>query len=117
MDILRSDRVCYFDVDETLILWVSPEEAAQNENSIRLEHNGEERHIVPHSKHVQAVKDFKFRGQGVVVWSQGGYKWAAKVVQELKLEKYVDLVLCKPAWIFDDKDPEEWLGKRYYEDV
>jgi predicted HAD superfamily phosphohydrolase YqeG len=81
--VLESDKVLYVDVDNTLVLW--------DKDTYK-----------PHKGHVNLIKQFKARGQKVVVWSAGGYVWALKVVKELGLEEYVDLVLSKPSWWADD---------------
>lgn len=92
MIVLRSDKVLYCDVDDTLIMW-APTGAS----------------YTPHQAHIDMIKKFKTRGQKVVVWSAGGYEWAEKIVKELGLETYVDMVLCKPAWWADDLTAEEVL--------
>ena len=45
------------------------------------------------------------RDHTIVVWSAGGYKWAEAAVKALGLTKFVDVVMCKPSWIYDDLDP------------
>ena len=110
MVVVDSDKVAFFDVDDTLILWDYKGEA---EEYVQI---GEER-VVPHKKHIEILKQFHSRGQMVVVWSQGGWRWAETVVEKLGLKEYVDVVMCKPAWYFDDIPAKEWMGKRYYEDM
>lgn len=92
MIVLRSDKVLYCDVDDTLVMW-SPTGASYE----------------PHIAHIDMIKKFKLRGQKVVVWSAGGYEWAERIVKELGLEIYVDLILCKPAWWADDLTAGEVL--------
>lgn len=48
------------------------------------------------------------------MWSAGGGEWAEAVVKALGLEKYVDLVMNKPSWYYDDKEAKDWMGKRIY---
>lgn len=90
---IKSDRVVYCDVDDTLIMW--PELGQEG--------------YKPHLKHIEMLKRFKSRGQAVIVWSAGGHEWAEHIVKELGLEPYVDAVLCKPSWYMDDLMAQEFL--------
>lgn len=47
----------------------------------------------------------------MVVWSAGGWDWAEAVVKTLKLENFVDLVISKPTWTYDDLQPSEFIPK------
>ena len=115
MKVYKSDQAAYFDVDDTLVIWQYPPNT--DETKLVEFKNGEfSQYLLPHQKHIEVLKEFKIRGQMVVVWSQGGHAWAETVVRTLGLEPYVDLVLCKPKWYFDDLPCEEWMGKRYYEE-
>jgi len=67
-----------------------------------------------HRKHVKLIKDFKARGYTVIVWSHGGPRWAKSVVDALGLEKYVDIVMAKPAKTLDDLTPDKILGTVIY---
>lgn len=92
---IESDRVTFFDVDDTLIMW----------NKIDLDLpivniNGREFQV--HTKHVQKIHDYHLMGFKVIVWSTSGHQWAEKVVKALHLEDKVDFVMCKPHRIFDD---------------
>lgn len=90
MYVLKSDKTLFVDVDNTLVIW-------------------EELGYRPHQGHVDLIKKFHHRGQAVVVWSQGGWEWALKIVKELGLEPYVTATMCKPAWYCDDLRSEEFL--------
>ena len=50
----------------------------------------------------------------MICWSAGGFDWCAAVIKALNLENYVDLVISKPCYYYDDLKPEEFMGKRYY---
>jgi len=92
MNILKSDKTLFVDVDDTLVIW--------NETHATWR---------PHRKHIELIKRFHARGQPVVIWSAGGWEWALKVVQELQLEPYVHSVLSKPAWWVDDLPADKVL--------
>jgi hydroxymethylpyrimidine pyrophosphatase-like HAD family hydrolase len=90
MYVLRSDKVLYVDCDNTLVYW-----------------NGDEWH--GDQKYITLIKQFHARGQGIVVWSAGGYNWAQTVVTTLGLESYVDVILCKCSWFADDQPASEFM--------
>lgn len=87
----------FIDVDDTLVLWrpVRPDDW-----TICLPNYGD---VAVHEGHVNSLKQHHARGHTVVVWSQGGAAWARSVVEALGLEDYVDLVMSKPRWFYDDK--------------
>lgn len=90
MFVIESDKTLFVDVDDTLVMW-----------------NGHT--YTPHLEHIELIKRFKERRQPVIVWSAGGYEWALRVVQELKLEQYITAVMAKPEWWMDDKPAHEVL--------
>lgn len=100
-------NVWTFDVDDTLVLWGMP----QHPDAIELKNGDYVESLVPHKKHIELIKQAKFRGHAVVVWSQGGEDWALAVVKALKLEEYVDVVMAKPMWYVDDLPVGAWLGE------
>lgn len=102
MFVVESDKVLYCDVDDTLIVW-------------------DDQHATykPHKKHIALIKRFFERGQPVIIWSAGGYKWALRITKELGLENHVTAVLCKPVWWMDDLTATEVLlesGRIYFKD-
>lgn len=98
---LPDKNTAYVDVDDILVLWTIP--AGQEEQAIIILDCADEPVVVlPHYRHIQAIKEHKARGHCVVVWSQGGSDWAEKVVIALNLTEYVDLVISKPSWFYDD---------------
>lgn len=141
MKVLPCSQTTFFDVDDTLIMWNRP--SVDDPNAIEitcptsralraiqdLNEDGSltpdadvepievgtwvER-VTPHKKHIEQLKLHKLRGHTIVVWSAGGWEWAEAAVRALKLEKYVDLVIEKPTWYYDDLQPHEFMGKRYY---
>ncbi len=111
---LESDNVAYFDVDETLILYKYPLTKHEEAIEIRMDDSLPSVVVVPHKQHIETLKNHKAWGNGVVVWSRSGYKWAAAVVRALNLEPYVDLVAAKPFYYYDDKKCCQILGEHRY---
>lgn len=114
MIVLKNPIVGYFDVDQTLILENTLAARKVFSKLIEIKNNGVSGKYWPHSGHIAQLKAHRVRGHGVVVWSKGGPAWAARVIKALRLEKFVDLVIAKPSWIFDDKDPSKWIHEVYY---
>lgn len=113
MQVIKSTKIVYYDVDNTLVFSLR-EYPHQISNEI-IKING--RKFWVHLPHVETVRDFKARGHTVVVWSAGGAEWAENVVTALKLNDVVDLVISKPDWIWDDKEPNEFMPARFYYDI
>lgn len=114
-NILKNDNVVFFDVDDTLVMWSWPE---QKDNETIVISAAEEPalhniRVWPHKEHANRLKQFKARGQSVVVWSQGGWAWAKAVVEALGLQLYVDAIMTKPKWIFDDLPASAWLNESH----
>lgn len=129
--VVPSDQVYFFDVDDTLVKWGSPfemdpelkEKASRTVDiSTTRKFAGDEGEeeitwVETHAvieENVDMIKQHKARGHTVVVWSQGGYEWARDVVEALKLNSYVDLVICKPAGYYDDLPCSEFMGSRKF---
>lgn len=109
---LKSDNVAYFDCDETLVfvdsiplgvdtVWIQIPDFPGKQVGI-------------HTKHVQRLKDHKIWGNGVVVWSRSGYQWAKAVVVALELTEFVDVILSKPLYFYDDKKCDQILGEHRF---
>jgi hypothetical protein len=110
MEIIKSDKIVYFDVDETLVTFDQ-----------HLSHAGEVMHLECGSKmvrcwimekHVQAMREHAARGHAIVVWSAGGWEWAHTIVRALQLEELVDAVMCKPSWFYDDKTSSYFMHEK-----
>jgi predicted phosphatase len=108
MKVYSSDNSVFFDVDDTLILW-NPTPEQKKANGFKYQDDDGVFTYVPHKIHIESLKNHKSRGHFVVVWSAGGYKWAEKAVKMLELEEYVDLVIAKPKWCYDDLIAEKIL--------
>lgn len=97
--IIDNELVAYFDVDDTLCLWGSSKDP---NNIITIRDEISTVQVTPNIYVIEALKDHKARGHAVVVWSQGGFRWAQKVVEALGIGLYVDLIIAKPRWFYDD---------------
>jgi hypothetical protein len=124
MIVIPSVNTAWFDVDDTLVLW-NPTKEQLEKDGIEFECPGSlvlvddqllpstpwKAFLVPHKVHIEQLKKHKLRGHKVVVWSAGGWDWAESVVRALKLEQFVDVVISKPNWAYDDKQPHEYMPK------
>jgi FMN phosphatase YigB (HAD superfamily) len=115
MLVIDSDKVTFFDVDDTLVKWSFSQEEA-DQYGIKFNNFGYETLLVPHRTHIEQLKKHRARGHKIIVWSAGGYDWAAEVVKVLGLEDAVDLVISKPTWFYDDLPASHFLpeGNRIY---
>lgn len=108
---LDNNNVAFFDVDDTLIHWKCPPGREDDIMSIGIEGNPFHASVVPHRVHINRLIRHKMIGNAVAVWSRSGVEWAEAVVKALDLEEYVDLVLSKPFYYYDDKTCCEILGE------
>ena|SRR5271157_4505709 len=111
MIIETNENIVCFDVDDTLVMWEIP--PGREKDCVLFNSFGTAEWLLPHGPHIKMMKQFKARGQKVIVWSQGGAQWAAEVIKSLKLEEFVDVVMTKPKWIIDDKAAAEWMQRSY----
>lgn len=111
--VLESDRVLFCDVDDTLLTFNF--RAEDTERTIMIGPEGFRKAALPMLKNINSLKNARTRGHGVVVWSQGGYAWAKAVVEALGLNEYVDFIVTKPNWIYDDLPVEAWMGHRFFQ--
>lgn len=108
----RAGRTVYFDVDDTLLEWISCNKT--DSNAIKVRNNGHTFYKRALCANIEALKDHSHAGHVVIVWSAGGVEWATAVILSLGLEKYVDAILTKPDWYYDDKGAEHWLPERQF---
>ncbi len=114
MIVLR-ENAWFCDVDDTLVMWGMRDHPEAKE----FENCGFKELLVPHAKHIELLKQAKFRGHVVIVWSAGGADWAEEVVKKLGLESYVDVIVSKPDWFIDDLRAGEFMpemNRVYIED-
>ena len=100
----------WFDVDDTLVIW----EYTDSMETVTCNNYGKDVTLGIHKPHLEQLKKFKERGWVIVVWSQGGAEWAEEVVTKLGIENWVDLVITKPRYIFDDLETRYWMPHRRY---
>lgn len=111
--VISNYNVVCFDVDDTLVKNFL-EVADQIKHANEFIHIAEfDRLVVPYYEHIALLKQFKAQGKYIVVWSQGGYKWAEAVVDALGLRSEVDLIMTKPEYYVDDLPASEWTERLY----
>lgn len=108
-DVLNTDRVAYFDVDNTLIIWEVNQFPFTMSTVII---NGREFGI--HKAHLKKIKDYATMGFLVIVWSNSGHQWAKQVAEALGIEKLV-YTTSKPHRVFDDQPLNETIKSGYIE--
>ena len=112
MKVIESEQVWFFDCDDTLILW--DRAGTGGATYITCPYDLSEYAVGIHGGNSQLLKEKKARGCTIVVWSQGGYKWAEAVVKHLGLEQHVDYVMSKPIGICDDLPASAWMPSPTY---
>jgi len=116
---LEDKNTIFFDVDDTLVMWdFGKYPNSQNKKIEFIKHGYSTNYLIPHTKHIQALKDHYINGHIVVVWSAGGAEWAKCVVLGLGLESFVHLTMSKPTWYYDDLNPLDFMpliNRVYYE--
>ena len=103
---INNENCHAFDVDETLVHW-EPFEGAK---PLVIKHGPYSEVCYPNLEIIKRIKKAKVRGQYVIVHSQGGVDWAESAVKALQLEDYVDLIMTKVKWFWDDVPPNEWAS-------
>lgn len=115
MKIIKNERMIFCDVDDTLVMHKEERPGGWDNVAIVPDRvTGKDLVLLVNTAMVKLVREEKHRGATIVVWSRGGYEWAADVVTALGLEDVVELVMSKPLVYFDDKPVQEWLTDRVY---
>lgn len=109
--VLENDHIACFDVDETLVLWNIP--PGFEGKTVECINYGYKEHLLPHDVHIKLLRQFKFRGHAVVIWSQGGYEWAVEVAKRLGIFDDANIIMAKPKWLIDDLPPDAWTQVFY----
>lgn len=120
MNYFKNERVAAFDTDNTLVLWNLDNKKLPGCIKIKNPHDGPEKYfyLKPHKKHVEMLKAYKRAGYFIIVWSNGAAAWSKEVVEALDISSFVDLIITKPLYIFDDLPIEDALGqRRFFEDT
>jgi len=107
-------KTVYFDVDDTLLEWKTCDK--KDSKAIKFDHNGHDFYKRPIMPNIEALKLHFLAGHLVVVWSAGGARWAEKVIRTLCLHKHVNLIINKPDYMYDDKDPSHWMPNRQFKE-
>ena len=119
---IEDGPIAYFDVDDTLVMWepLDPATDSTVEAIPFLDPNdGSTIFLQPHRKHIKMLKRHALSGHKIVVWSHGGSDWAEAVVDQLNLRGYVDVIMSKPSWYYDDLPAGEFLpgsSRKYFLD-
>jgi hypothetical protein len=114
MQVIESNNITAFDVDNTLVMW-HPNANDKIPGSLDFQYGNEIVYLTPHHNHIRFLKQCSIRGDHVEVWSKNGFQWAKQVVEKLKLQDYVDVVRSKPSRHVDDKEEMEHIvGARIY---
>ena len=106
MQAYHGNKVVFFDTDDTLINYNPP----YGENTVKVVCQGKESLVNVITQNTRELMRHKNQGQTIVVWSNAGSQWAEAVIKALQLEAYVDIIICKPAWFYDDMPAEKWMG-------
>lgn len=109
MIVINCNQPTYWDVDDTLVMWGYNN---GDKDAVEIVCDGYSQFLQPHKKHIEQLKAHRARGHTTIVWSQGGSEWASAVVRALNLESYVDLVIEKPQWLYDDSEPQAYMPQR-----
>lgn len=114
--LVGSDLVVVIDCDDTLVMWNESEHWLPGPDKVCLQDPYDQSvvYLVPHKQHINLIKKYKKQGYTVIVWSAAGALWAKEVVDQLKLNDLVDLVMSKPIKYVDDLKAAEILGSRVY---
>lgn len=127
---VEAGQIAYFDVDHTLIIWeMDPKEYSplkgsddygiekllnKQPESLKIAFDGKEFSIRPIWTHVSQLVQQSLKGVKIVVWSAGGVDWAEAIVNRLGLNDFVDVVITKPHFFYDDSNPEGFMGKHFF---
>lgn len=109
---IDTEPTAYFDVDDTLVLWIEP--GQPGDIYVTDPFDGVTVLLKRHKKHIAALKALKDQKHTIVVWSAAGAVWAKAVVEALELVPFVDLVITKPHKAFDDLPAEQGICTTTY---
>jgi hypothetical protein len=111
----KSGPTAMFDIDDTLILWNTPE--GHEDREVKIDCEGVISYRVPNIYNINLLKKFYESGHIVILWSGSGVRWCKAVAKALNIENYIDGCISKPQYYIDDKaNPKEWIGKHVYFD-
>jgi FMN phosphatase YigB (HAD superfamily) len=104
------NKTVWFDVDDTLVLWDTTSKLGKKIKLKGETNDGKPftMEVVAHKEHIEEIKRYKMRGFTVIVWSQGGGEWGEKVINTLGLKGFVDIVIGKIDFCYDNWHPRIW---------
>jgi hypothetical protein len=108
MNLIKSELVWCVDVDDTLVIWGADKHLHPTIDFVE-PHSKDEIKVVVNLNNIRLLKEKKARGCFIVLWSQGGWEYAAEIATALKLNDFIDIVMTKPTGIIDDLHPSEWM--------
>lgn len=111
--VINNENVRPFDVDGTLVIH---DYKKYDIKTVEVFEPATKRFVTMgiHEPMIQLLKEERYRGNFILVWSRAGKQWADNVVMALGLEDQVHLVMTKPLVYFDDIDVSEWLKDRVF---
>lgn len=113
--VIRYDNIAYFDVDETLVFTENKDKHEPKHAMITIAIPGKPGVLCEiNQPQVDRLKMHRIWGNGVIVWSKSGFDWAEAVVNALELNDYVDAILAKPTYYYDDKKCCQFLTEHRY---
>lgn len=117
MNVIENELVVGCDVDDTILMWDSPN--TPGEGKVEIQFAGRPVYLTPHHYHIDLLRMYHERGYYIIVWSANGYKHATQAVKALGLEKLVSgkngQVQVKLTKHMDDNpNAESVVGPRVY---
>lgn len=107
--LILMSKTAFFDCCDTLVLYDFPQhycgEVAIIEYEEHISGRMKRKRMAVNRPAVDRLIEHKKKGHCVVVWTRGSWQWAKGIVESLKLEEYVDVVMDKPDWLYDDLHP------------
>lgn len=116
MFVLKNSNIVYYDVDETLINWSLPV-GATFAAKVEFTEQGCTQVTYYNSFVVKSLINNHKSGKAIVVWSAAGYEHAYAVVKALELEPFVDAIMGKPTFIYDDLPASEFMPESFRLDL
>lgn len=115
MIVVKNEMTSFYDCDDTLVMHRKLSDIPSGE-SVQVYDAVTKGFITLQINRpmVRLLRESHARGEYVVVWSRGGYRWASDVIKALDLVDCVAIVLSKPMAYFDDREISEWLPYRVY---
>lgn len=115
MQVLKNELVVFTDIDDTLVIWTDkPFEPSEGSVKIVDPYDQSPLYLVPHTRHIKLLADYKARGYTVIAWSANGYAYVETVIKTLGIESTIDIAMSKPGKYMDDLHAKDILGQRVY---